>query len=61
MTAEMDRRVSGVGNPVEKLRVGAALHFEFMEGDPDLARVLQFQLRQPADVGRVRPNNPHCL
>lgn len=52
MLAEMDRRVAVAGEPVEKLLLGAELHFAMMEGDPDLARFLQFQLRQPDEAIR---------
>jgi TetR/AcrR family fatty acid metabolism transcriptional regulator len=43
----MDRKVSQASDARAKLLLVTELHIQFMASDPDLARFLQFQLRQP--------------
>jgi len=43
----LDRELEGIRDPVARLRRLVEMHLELMEGDPDVASFLQFQLRQP--------------
>ncbi|MBE0618339.1 MAG: TetR family transcriptional regulator, partial [Proteobacteria bacterium] len=45
--ASLDRELAGIRDPLERLRRLVEMHLELMEGDPDVASFLQFQLRQP--------------
>ncbi len=43
----LDREIAAIADPLAKLRRLVEIHLELMEGDPDVASFLQFQLRQP--------------
>lgn len=43
----LDRELAGIRDPLARLRRLVEMHLELMEGDPDVASFLQFQLRQP--------------
>jgi TetR/AcrR family fatty acid metabolism transcriptional regulator len=49
MLVDMARRTSAASDAADKLRLATLLQLEFTENNPDLARFLQSQLRQPEE------------
>lgn len=56
--ARLDREIAAIPGPVAKLRRLVEMHLELMEGDPDVASFLQFQLRQPETSVRAAIGGP---
>jgi len=56
--ARLDRDIAAIRDPVARLRRLVEMHLELMEGDPDVASFLQFQLRQPETSVRTAIAGP---
>ncbi len=54
----LDREIAAIADPLAKLRRLVEMHLELMEGDPDVASFLQFQLRQPETSVRTAISGP---
>lgn len=56
--ARLDPEIAAIPSPLDKLRRLVEMHLELMEGDPDVASFLQFQLRQPETSVRTAIAGP---
>ncbi|MDW7710294.1 MAG: TetR/AcrR family transcriptional regulator [Deferrisomatales bacterium] len=54
----LDAEIAAIADPLAKLRRLVEMHLELMEGDPDVASFLQFQLRQPETSVRTAISGP---